>query len=89
MDKNVIKWIEKNHEAWEIICGVKEVADPEQLQGIFDCLCLKAREEEGFDVMLLSLLTKHSSRLFPGEASSQGDFAMDKYLSLMKEQSLR
>ena len=89
MDKNVIKWIEKNYDVWEIICGVKEAADLEQLQGIFDCLCTKAREEEGFDVMLLSLLVKYSPRLFPGEVGSQGNFAMDKYLSLMKEQSLR
>ena len=86
MDKNVIKWIEKNHDAWEIICGAKEAADPKQLQGIFDCLCSKVKEEEGFDVMLLSLITKYSSRLFPGEVSSQGNFSMDKYLSLIKEQ---
>lgn len=82
---DMIDWVINNKDDWEIICGAKSAEDSFQIYRIYETLCNKVKKEEGFDVLLLSLLTKYAEELFPNESNSQGLLAIQKYKIIMGE----
>lgn len=60
MYKESIQWIMDNKEMWKAICRIEgKYLTYEQLEDLLDEFMLKARDNEGYEVLLLLVMTTY------------------------------
>lgn len=58
MEEGAVQWILENRETWKAICGVEgKWLTKDEFYDLLDMTIRRSRDGEGFEVMLLVLLT--------------------------------